>query len=168
MFRLGLVALLGFALVSPAAHAGGDDPTGLWMTASHNAIVQIAPCGADICGTIVGTVFGPNDPTPTDWTGAPQCGLTIFRTSPQTNDDGQTVWNGTILDPRNGSQYDARISLASADQLELCGYIGLPLFGETQTWTPYDGPLTANCRLAPSQIADLNKTRSAPNTMGAS
>jgi uncharacterized protein (DUF2147 family) len=154
LFRFSLSALLlGFGLLAPAAFAQNASPTGLWMTANHNAVVQIAPCGADLCGRIVGTVLGPNDPTPTDWTGAPQCGLTIFRTAPQRNDDGTTEWDGTILDPRDGSHYGARITLSSSTQLQLRGYLGLPIFGQTQTWTPYNRPVAANCRIQPSEIA---------------
>jgi hypothetical protein len=29
----------------------------------------------------------------------------------------------------------------------LRGYVGLPIFGQTQTWTPYNGTLAENCRL---------------------
>jgi uncharacterized protein (DUF2147 family) len=154
-----LMAVLGPVSVAPKADAqnapsatawrvpGAYDPAGLWRTANGNAVVQIAPCGQDLCGQIVGLVVGPNAPMPTDWTGAPQCGLTIFRTAPRV-DDGQVVaWSGTILDPRNGSQYRARIKLSPPDQLELRGYIGLPIFGSTQTWSPYRGAVPADCRL---------------------
>ena len=91
-----LIAVLGLISFSPAAHAqnapsantawrmpDAHNPIGLWLTANGNAVVQIAPCGQDLCGQIVGLVLGPNDPMPTDWTGAPQCGLTIFRTAPR-------------------------------------------------------------------------------------
>jgi uncharacterized protein (DUF2147 family) len=121
------------------------NPAGLWITASGNAVVQIAPCGQDLCGQIVGLVLGPNEPMPRDWAGNPQCGLTIFHTAPPTN--GNAAWTGTILDPRDGSQYDAQITIDQPDQLQLRGYIGLPIFGRTQTWTPYNGAIPADCRL---------------------
>ncbi len=169
MRRFGFFMLIcAFGLLAPLAHAGGNSPVGLWMTASRNAIVQIAPCGADICGRIVGTVLGPNDPTPTDWTGAPQCGLTIFRTTPRDDGNGNITWNGSILDPRDGGQYDARITLNPDGTLALRGYIGLPIFGRSQDWTPYEGPLTQNCRLEPGVVADLNKSHSVTNSDGAS
>jgi len=130
-------------------------PDGLWVTASGNAVVRIAPCGQDLCGQIVGLVLGPNDPTPRDWAGNPQCGLTIFRTAPSADGSGHMAWTGTILDPRNGSQYDAQIKLDRPDQLQLRGYVGLPIFGRTQTWTPYpyNGPMPADCRLQPQDRA---------------
>jgi uncharacterized protein (DUF2147 family) len=156
-----LVVVLGLISFSPKAHAQNApsadtawqtqnslSPAGLWMTANGNAVVQIAPCGQDLCGRIVGLVLGPNDPMPTDWRGAPQCGLTIFRTAPRVNANGQVAaWSGAILDPRNGSQYGARIKLSRADQLELRGYLGLPILGSTQTWSPYHGSVPVDCRL---------------------
>jgi uncharacterized protein (DUF2147 family) len=156
-----LAAILGLVAVSPMAHAQNTsstntawrmpdvhNPAGLWRTANGNAVVQIAPCGQDLCGQIVGLALAPNDPMPTDWAGAPQCGLTIFRTAPRVDANGQIVaWSGSILDPRNGSHYSARIELNQPDQLKLRGYLGLPIFGQTQTWVPYHGSIPADCRL---------------------
>src|ERR1700733_12142429 len=132
-----LTAILGLVSLSPMAHAQNasstntawrmpeaQNPAGLWITANGNAVVQIAPCGGALGGQIVGLVLGPNDPMPTDWAGAPQCGLTIFRTAPRVDANGEvTAWSGSILDPRNGSHYGARIELNQPDRLELRGYL---------------------------------------------
>ena len=119
---------------------------GRWVTANHSAVVQIAPCGADLCGRIVGIVLGPNEPIPKDWRGASQCGLTIIQVAPDPGSNG-TVWNGSILDPRDGSVYNARIAAAPGQQLRLRGYLGLPIFGQTQTWSAYGAPVPPDCRL---------------------
>lgn len=127
-------------------------PTGLWRTANGNAVVEIDPCGPDICGRIVGLALAPDAAMPKAWTGAPQCGLTIFRTAPQEDGAGRLVWTGTILDPRNGAQYGAKIAVPAAGELQLRGYLALPIFGQTQTWTAYHGPAPEHCRVpAPSQ-----------------
>jgi hypothetical protein len=94
--------------------------------------------------------LGPNDPTPKDWAGASQCRLTIIQAAPQLGDDGQPYWAGHIVNPRDGASYNATIRVNAQNQLLLRGYIGLPIFGQTQTWTPYHGGLAENCRL-PSQ-----------------
>ncbi len=151
MFRLGCLALLlSFGLSMGQAKADQPaDPTGRWITAQHNAVIQIFPCGADMCGDIVGLVpANPDGGMPTDWQGRPQCGLTIINTAPATDSDGTPVWQGTVLDPRNGSVYQAKIKLDQDRHLELHGYIGLPIFGQTQTWTPYSGRTLADCHLA--------------------
>ena len=49
-------------------------------------------------------------------------------------------WAGHILDPDTGHLYDSQIWTIQPDVLKLRGYIGLPIFGETQTWTRYKGP----------------------------
>jgi uncharacterized protein (DUF2147 family) len=160
MFRSGSIAAWLFAalLLSPVAasaqHDAGAynqqsntaDPTGLWITANHNAVVDISKCGTDLCGRIVGLVRDPGTPAPTDWQGAPQCGLTIFRTAPDP-DSTQDIWNGSILDPRDGSVYHARLTLDQAHHLLLRGYVGIPLFGETQTWSRYTGPTGPECEV---------------------
>jgi len=148
MLRFGLAVLLVFAgLAGPAGAAGQwtASPTGMWSTANHNAVVRITPCGPDLCGTIVGLARGPSDPAPTDWRGGTQCGLTIIKTAP--DGSGDQVWNGSILDPRDGSVYNAQLRLDPAHHLLLRGYIGLPIFGQTQTWTAYNGPTGPDCRI---------------------
>ncbi len=42
---------------------------------------------------------------------------------------------GEILDPNNGKVYRSQMRLTDAGRkLEVRGYIGVPLFGRTQTW----------------------------------
>jgi uncharacterized protein (DUF2147 family) len=141
-----------FGSVLNAANAAPIPPTGTWLTADHKAVITIAPCGTgDLCGRIVGIIQqNPADPSPMDWQGQPQCGLTILRTAETTPPNGTTSWNGTIIDPRSGSTYTASITLNANHQLRMHGnLIGLPLLGQTQTWKPFPGPLPANCTLAP-------------------
>jgi uncharacterized protein (DUF2147 family) len=45
--------------------------------------------------------------------------------------------NGSIYDPKTGDTYDAEITLASDDLLELRGYVGLPSLGRTVKWMRY-------------------------------
>jgi uncharacterized protein (DUF2147 family) len=148
-------ALLGFvacaAGLAPAAYAAPPSvPVGRWFTANHEAVIQISPCGNKLCGQIVGIALAhPGDPMPMDWEGRPQCGETILETAPVADaDTGSTNWVGQVLDPRNGNVYQATIALDGARHLLLHGYLGLPIFGQTQTWDPYPGRTLADCRLA--------------------
>jgi uncharacterized protein (DUF2147 family) len=142
-----LIAFSWLALPVSGARAQVSAPTGLWATASHDAVIQIAPCGQDLCGQIVGMVLQPQDPTPKDWAGASQCGLTIIQAAPDSDDSGQADWTGSVVNPRNGSTYHVILRVNAAHQLLLRGYVGLPIFGQTQSWTPYNGTLAENCRL---------------------
>jgi uncharacterized protein (DUF2147 family) len=148
LFRLALLGFsIAFGLIASTAVAdSASAPVGRWMTANQQAVIQVSHCGPDICGQIVGLAQA--DQMPTDWRGHPQCGLTIFQTAPSAGPSGSTVWQGKILDPRNGNIYNAQIAVDGARHLELHGYIGLPIFGQTQTWTPYSGRTMANCHLA--------------------
>ncbi len=159
-----LLLTLGLIALTLAAPAWADDtpspsqtPTGRWITASGDAVVQIAPCGANLCGQIVGIQLAhPGDPMPTNWQGQPQCGETIIQTTETSDANGQPVWKGTVLDPRNGNIYQARIKLDQSRHLELHGYLGLPIFGQTQTWTPFAGRTMADCHLADNSAPPSN------------
>lgn len=53
-------------------------------------------------------------------------------------DGGQWV-NGKILDPANGKTYSCSARLAAnGEKLRVRGFIGMPLFGRSQTWERVD------------------------------
>jgi uncharacterized protein (DUF2147 family) len=125
-------------------------PVGLWLTQNEGGVVQIDRCDSALCGRIAGIVFDhPDDAMPLDYRGQPQCGLTIVDHAAS---DGEGVWSGRITDPRDGSVYGAQIRLEGQDRLLLRGYLGIPLLGQTQTWTRYTGPLREGCRLTPADV----------------
>ena len=50
--------------------------------------------------------------------------------------DEDNVWNdGEIYDPKSGNTYSGTITLTSENNLDLRGYVGLPIFGRTSNWT---------------------------------
>ena len=49
--------------------------------------------------------------------------------------DGDKYTGGRVLDPESGNVYKGTIALAEAGQrLKLRGYVGISMFGRTQTW----------------------------------
>jgi len=48
--------------------------------------------------------------------------------------DGDIYTGGKITDPKNGKSYHCKITLDGKDKLIVRGYIGIPLFGRSQTW----------------------------------
>lgn len=147
---VAFVLLLCLGLSILPARAATITPVGNWVTASQDAVIQIRPCGDHLCGAIQGMVLSPTDKTPTDWVGQSQCGLVILKTSATARPeaDGTRAWYGHITNPRNGSRYHIRLTLDAQGHLLLRGYVGLPLFGRTQSWHSYQGKLgTQDCRL---------------------
>ncbi|WP_284257242.1 DUF2147 domain-containing protein [Acidocella aquatica] len=131
-----------------AASASPTPPIGNWLTADHSAVIQVGPCGGQLCGRIVGIALKhQTDPMPVDWRGQPQCGEAILQTALVLNNSGASAWVGTVLDPRNGNVYQASIALDMSHHLRMRGYLGLPIFGQTQTWLPYNGQIPVGCKL---------------------
>lgn len=61
----------------------------------------------------------------------PILGLTIIKGMKK---NGNEYEGGKILDPKNGKSYHCKITLDGKDKLIVRGYIGIPLFGRSQTW----------------------------------
>ena len=60
-------------------------------------------------------------------------GMTIMEGMKQS---GSTYQGGTILDPNNGKTYKCKMKLDdTGKKLEVRGFIGVSLFGRSQTWT---------------------------------
>ena len=50
--------------------------------------------------------------------------------------DGEKSWSkGRLYDPESGKEYRGRMTLTAPDTLSLRGYVGLPVFGRSETWT---------------------------------
>ena len=125
---------------------------GTWLVASGKAQVLIAPCGDSSAGPVCGTVVALNQPkgpdgtivTPeaaTDWRngdpslrGRKVLGMPLIWGFKKTSDPG-VFEEGRIYNGENGKIYNANISLQPDGTLRLRGYVGAPMFGETQVWT---------------------------------
>lgn len=153
--RLACATLTGVALAAlswhPALSARATESPetlpdhrlfGDWSTEGGSGVIAIGPCGTALCGRIVGIARAPGEPIPRDVNGESQCGLTII-TNEKPNGDG--AWIGQITDPRTGKTYGAKIWLGPDGNLRLRGFLGLPLFGQTQVWHPFNGRLGSDC-----------------------
>ena len=125
-----VVALLLTMLVAPASAQTGS-VMGTWLTASGVAQVRIGPCDSPangpVCGVIVGLINpkGPNG----------QVVASDMATDFRNPDHLAAAQEGHIYNGENGKVYTANISLQPDGTLRLRGYVGSPMFGETQIWT---------------------------------
>lgn len=156
----GLI-LLGL-LVSAVAGASAMPANaiiGFWRVANGEAIVQIRRDGSHYVGRLVwiGGRMGsthnsrsdPDDQPMTDRHNPdpskrdrPLKGLQLLTgLTYHVNDDDRAVWrHGQIYNAENGKVYHCTVRLADIDHLELHGFVGVPLFGETTTWRRVAAP----------------------------
>lgn len=45
-------------------------------------------------------------------------------------------WEGKIYDPESGNTYQSHMTINDAGDLEIRGYVGMPMFGRTATFAP--------------------------------
>lgn len=146
MKRLNLLCLIILlsALNPVVASAQGQTAAGLWKsiddhTGKAKALIRIIEHEGMFEGKIE-TILPEEgkDPNPvcSKCEGAlhdqPVLGMTILKGF---KFDGAEYNGGTILDPDNGKVYKSRMTLIEdGAKLEVRGYIGIPLFGRSQTW----------------------------------
>lgn len=110
--------------------------TGSWYTDGKRAIVNVAPCGAKLCGKITRFIEKPKDNVTTDINNPdPQMrkrkliGLAVLSGF---SEDGNQ-WRGQIYDPEHGKTYRSVVYKAKNGNLIVKGCIGP--FCKSQTWT---------------------------------
>lgn len=136
---LAMAAFLGVMNMS------AQDVLGKWKTIDDDtgdpkSIVELYKQGDQLYGRIIELFRGPNeDPNPLcdDCEGAkhnqPILGMVIIEG--MEFDEGDNEWDdGTILDPKNGTEYDCKLWLDedNPDRLKVRGYVAF--FFRTQTW----------------------------------
>lgn len=145
------VALFAVFCAFPAS-AQSPSVMGTWLSASKLAQVLLAPCAdparGPVCGTIV-KLIDPKDDSgkpiaPEDVVdrrnadpalrGRKVLGMVLLYDFTRTADP-HAFENGTIYNGENGKTYKANLGLQPDGTLKLRGYVGTPLFGETQIWT---------------------------------
>ena len=133
--------------VAAASAVAQTTPVGLWRTIddetkTEKSLVRIV----DNAGVLSGKIEKINDPEKAkavcekcsdERKNQPVLGMTILR---NVKSAGDGVWEGgDILDPNNGKLYKVRLRpVDGGKQLEVRGYVGMPMLGRTQTWIRAD------------------------------
>lgn len=141
---LTLGALGGWALVAVQASAAPPTAVGVWKQIDESgkvgALVTISEEGGVFVGRLSRLFLEPGeDPNPIcvkcpgDKQNQPVLGLEFIEGMKRSGLDYE---GGTILDPETGDIYKASMSInPDGTELTVRGYIGLPIFGRSQTWT---------------------------------
>jgi uncharacterized protein (DUF2147 family) len=151
MPRLPLVAVCtlavlipGSAVAPPALAQAAATPVGLWQTYDDKkgdlrSTVRIEQQGGELVGTIVETFLRPGEPAhptcercPGEFKDKPIVGLRFMW---GLTGSGRQFDGGRVLDPEDGKIYRVKITLSPDGQrLDVRGYVGVSMFGRTQTW----------------------------------
>ncbi len=138
-FLLTLVSCCILALTI-VAQTGTKHPAdailGVWLTAKKDGKFQIYKVGNKYYGKVIwgtgGDKYDSKNPDP-KLRNKEIVGQTLLKDFVF---DGDESWDdGTIYDPREGKTYDCILKLKNANTLEVRGYVGISLFGRTETWT---------------------------------
>lgn len=130
------VALL---LFSAAVLANEADIEGRWLSGDKTGWIEIRL----IDGKPVGIAAGATDPADAGRVDTLNpdpalrdrslLGITILHGFDYA---GEHVWKGgTIYDPNSGNTYKSTMTLVDRNTLKVRGYIGVSLFGRSDTWT---------------------------------
>ncbi|WP_431471108.1 DUF2147 domain-containing protein [Sphingosinithalassobacter sp. LHW66-3] len=124
------------ALTTAPAQAQDGGIAGTWRTEDGSALVQIAPCGNQMCGRITRVLRSDRGPNPLDVNNPdeslrsrPIRGLTIL--SGFTRDGA--VWRGRIYDPKSGKTYRSVLERTDPSRLSVKGCIAV--FCREQNWS---------------------------------
>ena len=130
-----LALALGMAVVRPAHAASPVE--GYWRTAEGDGLVQIRPCGAQICGYLVDHDKLRVDPAAkdmmnTDMTqrGRPMMDMLLLASF---SGGPSKFEGGKIYNPENGKTYVGILELLDTARLKVTGCLVRPLCG-SQVW----------------------------------
>lgn len=138
--------LIGLAFAFAGAGVlAQSTPAGLWKTIDdatkkEKSLVRITDSGGVLTGKIEKLLDAEKadavcDECTDERKNQPVVGLTIIRNVKPKPDDKDVWEGGDILDPGNGKVYKVRLKpVQGGKQLEVRGYIGMPMFGRSQTW----------------------------------
>ena len=141
MRRANCIAVAVGLLASPAALvAEPGDIAGTWVNGDGDGLIELVIENGELQGRIVGSTDDPDNLRPPrldDKNPDPALrsrkliGLVFL--SGFRYDDGRWT-GGRIYDPNSGNTYRGTITVIDRDTLSLRGYVGLPLFGRSDTW----------------------------------
>jgi len=138
------VSIIALTLASITSLAQEKNIEGRWLSGDGEGWIEIRLAADGLIGVAAGSTtvtagapprLDSKNPDPA-LRNRPIEGMTIMRGFEYQGDGRWT--GGTIYDPNSGKTYRATVTLVDRDTLKLRGYIGISLFGRSDTWTRDD------------------------------
>jgi uncharacterized protein (DUF2147 family) len=139
---VALLIVTGGSTRAQGTDVGRNAILGEWLTAGGESRVEISLADSV---SVTGKIIWLRDPlkegkpvlddkNPEEsLRGRPVLGLVLLRGFSY---DGDGEWvGGRIYDPKSGNDYSAKMKLVDEKNLDLRGYVLVPLFGRTERWT---------------------------------
>jgi uncharacterized protein (DUF2147 family) len=122
-------------LLLASAPVAAADIEGRWRSPGGNSIIEIAPCGSNMCGTVAwASERAKQDAAKT----TSQLIGTQLLTGLEERKPGR--WQGKLFVPDRDMRVTAKIQLASPRQLKVTG-CAAAIICHTQLWNKFDDPL---------------------------
>ena len=128
-------ALAATSLLLASSPLAAAEIEGRWRSPGGNSIIEIAPCGSDLCGTVAWA----SDKAKKDAAKATSNLIgTQLLTGLQEKKPGR--WQGKLFIPDKNMRVNAKIQLASPSQLKVSG-CAAKVICSSQLWNKWDEPL---------------------------
>jgi uncharacterized protein (DUF2147 family) len=133
------VLILGLAIST--GWAAPADVEGRWLSGDGEGWIRVSIVGNSLIGVIAGSTKPKLGEPPRRDDKNPDRklrdrlldGMTIMQGFKY---DGGDKWTGgTVYDPNTGNTYKCTLTQVDRDTLKIRGYIGISLFGRSDTWT---------------------------------
>ena len=128
-------------LFSLTCWAERSDVEGRWLSGDGEGWIEVQLVGDSLIGVIAGSPNTKDGDTPRyddlnpdpSLRNRPLDGMAIMSDFTY---DGDGRWSGgRIYDPNSGKTYKCALTQVDSDTLKVRGYIGISLFGRSDTWT---------------------------------
>lgn len=130
------------SLFSFSSMAEDFSPLGVWLVGSGKAKVEIYEKDSELEGKIIwlkeplnaeGQPKLDKENPDKEAKTKPIMGMILVKGFKK---EEANYWSGgTVYDAESGKTYKATLKMAKADEIKLRGYVGITLFGKTDTWT---------------------------------
>ena len=133
-----IAATTALILLLSAGAPASANIEGLWRNPIGSAIIRLAPCGRQLCGTVVwASARGKREAS----TSTPDIVGTTVLTGVKST--AANVWTGELFIPDDNVHVSATLQLRGDRELKLTGCALLGLFCRSQIWTRTAEPLPA-------------------------